>query len=267
MLRRQFVLVVIILTNFSIGSTQSLGDFAREERARRAAFVAEAVPVKAPVKPDVPPAKPDVSESLLTEAVRVSGARRQLQETIETFRPSLAGEKQPDDLSAKEYQAIINEALELDRLTQVMERSVSETVNDNMLTNIVRWYASPLGRKIASAEVNAYSPDTPARFQRYSGIFHEKAPTANRQELIESIGAAGLGVPRPSVDVDNDTWLLFLYDSLSEPELADYMVFLNSPSATAFNSAIWNGIDAAFGDAAQHFQQKLAEKNISASAR
>jgi hypothetical protein len=189
-----------------------------------------------------------------------------LQETIETFRPSLAGEKRPDDVSPKEYQQIINEALELDRLTQVMERSVSETVNDNTLTNIVRWYASSLGRKIASAEVNAYGQDTPARFQRYSAMLHEKAPTAVRQELVESIGAAGLGVPRPSVDVDNDVWLLFVYDSLSEPELAGYMAFLNSPSAATFNSAIWNGIDAAFGEAAQHFQQKLAEKS-SAMAR
>jgi len=295
MLRRQFVLVVLILANVSVGFTQSLGDFAREERARRNDFAAKAVPVKAPAKLDVAPAKPEVSpakpeipaakpdvspakpeippansnlpEALITEAVRVSGARRQLLETIETFRPSLTAEKRPDDVSPKEYQQVINEVLELDHLTKVMERAASETINDDTLTNIVRWYASSLGRKIATAEVNAYSPDMPARFQRYSAMLHKKAPTASRQELVESIGAAGLGIPRPPVDVDNDTWLLFAYDSLSEPELAGYLAYLNSPSATAFNSAIWNGIDAAFGDAAQHFQQKLAEKKSNASAR
>src|SRR5262249_997640 len=162
--------------------------------ARRQSFFAKPVPVNTvakpdapPVKPEAPPAKPEtpaanpaVSVALITEAVRVSGARRQLQETIQTFRPSLAAANRPTDLSAKECQQIINEALELDRLNQVMERSVSGTVDDSTLTNIVRWYASPLGRKIASAEINAYSPDTPARFQRYSATLREKEPTANR---------------------------------------------------------------------------------------
>ena len=220
-----------------------------------------------PAKADIPLARPDVSEALITEAVRVSGARRQLRETIATFRPSLAGEKRTDDVSTQEYQQIISEALGLDRLTQVMERSVSETVNDNTLTDIVRWYASSLGRKIATAEVNAYNSDTPARFQRYSAMLQKKEPTANRKELVESIGAAGLGIPRPLVDVDNDPWLLFVYDSLSESDLAGYLVFLNSPSATTFNNAIWDGIDAAFGDAAQHFQQKLAERERSSAVR
>ena len=310
MLRRQFVLVVLILAHFSIGFTQSLGDFAREERARRNDFAGKAVPVKttatpdvSPAKPDVPPAKlempaakpeaptakpeippskpeipapkpdvppakqhitparPNVSEALVTEAVRVSGARRQLKEAIETFRPSLAAEKQPDDVTAKEYRQIIKEALELDRLTQVMEQSVSETVDNKTLTDIVRWYASALGRKIATAEINAYSPDTPALFDGYAMMLQKKAPTTSRRELVEGIGAAGLGVPRPSVDVDNDTWLLFVYDSLSDPELAGYLAFLKAPSADTFNNAVWDGIDAAFGNAAQHFQEMLADKD------
>jgi hypothetical protein len=287
MLKRQSVLIALILANSSIGFTQTLADFAREERARRNVFVAtpRANPPAQPdipatkleastPKPDVPapksdastttPAvstpKPAVSEALITEAVRISGARRQLRDAIETFRPSLAVEKRPNDVSAQEYQQIVNEALGLDRLTQVMEQSVSEAVNDKTLTNIVRWYASSLGKKVATAEGNVYSPDMSARYMHYAATLPAKAPTGNRQELIESIGAAGLGIPRPPVDFDNDTWLSFVYDSLTEPELSSYLAFLNSPSATAFNNAIWIGIDAAFGDAAQHFQQRLVEK-------
>jgi hypothetical protein len=253
MFRRQFVLIALILANFSIGFTQSLGDFARDERARRNSFVTAANPTNTV-------ATSDASETLITEAVRISGAKRELQETLETFRPSLAGEKRPNDVSVQAYQGIINEALGLDRMTQLMERSVSETVNDNTLTNIVRWYGSALGRKIASAERNAYSQEVPARFQRYAAMLQEKAPTANRQELVEGIGASGLGIPRPPVDFDNDSWLVFVYDSLTDVELSGYLAFLNSPSATAFNTAIWTGIDAAFSDAAQHFQERLAEK-------
>jgi hypothetical protein len=195
---------------------------------------------------------------VIIEAVRVSGARRQLLETIETFRPSLAGETRPEEVSAEEYQKIINEALAPEHLTQLLERSVFETVNENTLTKVLRWYGSPLGRKIATAEINSYAPDTAAQFQRFAARLQEKAPAAKRVELVEAIGAADLGVPRTPVDVDNDVWLLFVYDSLSAPELADYLAFLNSPSATEFNTAVWSGIDAAFGDAAQQFQEKLA---------
>jgi hypothetical protein len=284
MLKRQVVLIAVVLANSSIGFTQTLGDFAREERARRNSF-APAASTNVAARPTIPAAKPDVPvvkpvvpaakpvapvvkpkvPDLIIEAVRVSGARRQLLETTETFRPSLA--REGNEVSAQEYQKIINEALAPEHLTQLLERSVFETVKDNTLTNVLRWYGSPLGRKIATVETNSYAPDTAARFQRFAARAQEKAPSASRLELIEGIGAAGLGVPRTPVDVDNDAWLLFVYDSLSGSELADYLSFLNSPSATAFNSAVWNGIDAVFGEAAQEFQQKLADTKSNGSTR
>ena len=60
-------------------------------------------------------------------------------------------------------------------------------------------------------------------------------------------------------------WVLFTYNSLSEAELSDYLTFLKSSSAAAFNNSVWNGIDATFGDAALQFGRKLAEKNRSHS--
>lgn len=245
MLRRHVLLTTLILANFSIGFTQSLGDVARQERARRNSFAAPVVAANAAVRPD---ASKTTVNALVKEAVRVSGARRQLQEAVETFRPSLAGGK------------IVDEALGLDRLTQIMERSVSDGVSENNLTTIVGWYGSPAGRKIAAAQVNAYSEDTPTRLQRYAAQLQEKAPTAGRRELVESIGAAGLGVPRPPLDCENDSWLLFVYDSLSDAELSNYVSFLNSSSATAFSAAIWNGIDAAFADASLQIQGRFADK-------
>jgi hypothetical protein len=261
MLQRQLLLIVFIFINVSIVSAQSLGDFARAERARRKGVVGNGIAA------DIA-AKPSSREALIKEAVRVSGAKRQLEQALETFRPSLAEKKRPDGISAHEYQEIINGVFQLDRMTRVMERSVAEAVNDNTLIEIVRWYGSPLGRKLASAEINANGSNVGARLQHYAFIMQEKPISANRQGLIEGIiSAAGSGFPRPPLDFDESfsaqgtaLWPQFVYDSLSDGELSEYVTFLKSSAATAFDNSVLNGMDATFGDAAQHFEEKLAAK-------
>jgi hypothetical protein len=272
MLHRCLLLIVLILATVSTGFTQTLGDIARAERARReglARSVTSADTATMPVG----------REALMTEALRVSGARRQLEQALETFLPSVANGKVPDGVSAQEYQEIINEVFEVEHLMRVLGKSTSETVNDNTLVGIVQWYRSPLGKKIAMAESNASGPDVPARFQHYVSMLQGNAPSANRQQLVEGISAAGLGIPRPPVDFEKTfrsqgaepvsqgiaQWFLFAYNSLSEAELSAYLTFLKSPSATAFINSVWNGMDATFADAAQHVARKLAEKKRSQS--
>src|SRR6266699_3350251 len=117
MLQRQLLLIVFIFIYVSIVSAQSLGDFARAERARRKGFVGNGIAADIAVKPSS-------REALIKEAVRVSGTKRQLEQALETFRPSLAEKKRPDGISAHEYQEIINGVFQLDRMTRVMEYSV-----------------------------------------------------------------------------------------------------------------------------------------------
>src|SRR5207302_4355425 len=108
----------------------------------------------------------------------------------------------PDGISTQEYRQITKDVFEVEHLMQVMEKSISGRVDDKTLVDIVRWYRSPLGKKIAAAEINTNGPDAPARFQRYASMLESNAASANRQQLLNGISAAGLGVPRPPADFE-----------------------------------------------------------------
>jgi hypothetical protein len=260
MLQRQLLLIVLIVGNVSLGIPQSLGDFARAERARRKGFTGN--------RPNKNPTGNSATrEGLIKEAVRVSGARRQLEQALESFRPSPDNEKRTDGISAQEYQQAVNEVFQMDRLIRGMEQSVPESVQDSTLTEVIRFYGSPLGRKISAAEISANGPDTATQFQRYAGTMPEKSVAANHQELVEGISAAGLGIPRPPRDAaktldgrGNGLWFQFVYNSFTDAELSSYLTFLKSPAASAFNNSMWAGMDATLGDAAQRLAQRLAEK-------
>ena len=260
MLQRQLLLVVIlIIGNVSFGLTQSLGDFARAERARRKGFAGN--------RPADTSAKSPTRDALIKEAVRVSGAKRQLEQAVETFRPSLGDERAAEGFSPQEYQQAINEVFKLDRLIRGVEQSVPESVQDSTLAEVVRFYGSPLGRKIAATEADANVAGATARFQYYASTTAEKSVSVNRQELVEAISAAGLGIPRPPREAGKTVeargtgiWFQFIYESLTDVELSSYLTFLKSPAATEFNNAMWSGMDATLGDAAQRLAQRLSEK-------
>ena len=135
------------------------------------------------------------------------------------------------------------------------------------MTEVIRFYGSSLGRRISAAEIGANSPDQAAQFQRYASATHEKPASTSRQESVDGISAAGLGIPRPPRDSQkildaqgSGLWLQFVYNPFSDAELSSYLAFLKSPAATEFNNAMWNAMDAALSDAAQRLAQKLAEK-------
>jgi hypothetical protein len=260
MLSRQFLLIVLLFGNISSGFSQNLGDFARAERARRKGFTGN------PARMDAG-AKASARAGLIKEALRVSGAKRQLEQALETFRPSLMDQKQTNGIPAQEYQQAINEVFQLDRLIRGMEQSVPESVSSIMLTEVIQFYGSSLGRRITAAEIGANSPDQAAQFQRYASATHEKAASTSRQESVDGISAVGLGIPRPPQDArkildaqGSGLWLQFVYNSFSDAELSSYLTFLKSPAATEFNNATWNAMDASLSDAAQRLAQKLAEK-------
>jgi hypothetical protein len=260
MLQRQLLLIALILGNVSLGIPQSLGDFARAERARRKGFTGN--------RPNRNPAANTATrEGLIKEAVRVSGARRQLEQALETFRPSSPNEKRPDGISAQEYQQAVNEAFQMDRLIRGMEQSVPESVKDSTLTEVIRFYGSPLGRKVSGAEISAIGPETATQFQRYAATLPEKSVSAVRQEVVEGVSAAGLGIPRPPSDAAKTLdargpglWFQFVYNSFTDGELSSYLNFLKSPAAVEFNNSMWTGMDATLGDAAQRLAQRLSEK-------
>jgi hypothetical protein len=259
MLKRQLLLIVVlILGNVSMGLTQSLGDFARAERARRKGFVGNRPTVDTPKS---------ARNGLIKEAVRVSGARRQLEQALETFRPSPGGEKRTDGVSAEEYQRAVAEVFQTDRLIRGMEQSVPESVKDNTLAEVVRFYGSPLGRRLSAAEISANLPEATGQFQRYAATTQDKPGSANRQEMVDVISAIGLGIPRPARDVakvlearGTGLWFQFVYESFSDAEISSYLMFLKSPASTEFNNSMWNGMDAALGEAAQRLAQRLSEK-------
>jgi hypothetical protein len=267
MLYGRLLLILFVLMHVSTGFAQTVADVARSERARRQGLTKSVLSANIPVK------LVD-REALMKEALGASGARRQVEHVVKTSLPSASNGQLPDGISAQEYRQITSEVFDVEHLMQMMEKSISGGIDDKTLADMLRWYRSPLGKKIAAAEINANSPDTSTRLQRYLLTLETNLPSDNRQQLINGISAAGLGVPRPPADfekipgveatnsVSDETalWFLFAYNSLSEAELSEYLTFLKSGSAVAFNNSVWNGIDATFGDAAQQFGRKLAEK-------
>ena len=259
MLQRQLLLIALIVGNVSLGIPQSLGDFARAERARRAGFTGN--------RPNKNPStKTATREGLIKETVRVSGARRQLEQALETFRPSSPNEKRTDGISEQQYQQIVDGVFQLDRLIRGMEQSVPESVQDRTLTEVIRFYGSALGRKISAAEISANGADTATQFQRYAATLPEKSAPAPRQELVEGISAAALGIPRPPSNAaktldarGQGLWFQFVYHSFTDDELLSYLTFLKSPAAMEFNNSMWSGMDATLGDAAQRLAQRLSE--------
>ena len=289
---RRLLLILFVLTNVSTGFSQTLADVARAERARRQGLTKGVTSANTPsantpsantLSANTPSAntaaKPVAREALIKEALGASGARRQVEQVVKTSLPSATNGQLPKDISAQEYRQITSEVFDVDHLMQVMGKSISGRVDDKTLVDILRWYRSPLGKKIATVEINANGPDAPTRLQRYASTLESNAPSANRQQLINGISAAGLGIPRPPADFEKTfeadrtksisdgtaLWFLFAYNTLSEAELSEYLTFLKSASAAAFNNSVWNGIDATFGDAAQQFGRKLAEKKRSHS--
>src|SRR2546428_12226046 len=97
---RCFLLIVVVLADVPIGFTQALGDVARAERARREVLNRRNLS-------DVPatetPAPVVGREELIKEALRVSGAKRQLERLLETSLPSIANGPVPKSVSAQEY--------------------------------------------------------------------------------------------------------------------------------------------------------------------
>jgi len=260
MFKRQLLLIIaLIFGNVSMGHTQNLGDFARAERARRKGFGGN--------RPATVDTAKSARDGLIKEAIRVSGARRQLELALETLRPSPGGEKRTDGVSAEEYQQAVAEAFQTDRLIRGMEQSVPASVQDNTLAEVVRFYGSPLGRRISTAEIGANLPETTGQFQRYAATTQDKSVSASRQETVDVISAIGLGIPHPPRDAAKvletrgpGLWFQFVYESFSDAELSSYLTFLKSPASAAFNNSMWNGMDAALGDAAQRLAQRLSEK-------
>jgi len=259
--------LVLILAAASIEFTQTLGDLARAERARRQLLTRGAASAdKAATLVG--------REALIKEALRVSGARRQVEQVLQSSLPALTSGKLPDGMPPRQYQKVVSDVFDVERLMRLVEKSISDSVADKTLIDIVRWYRSPLGNKIAMAEISGNQPQASARLQQYAAALQSNAPSESRQQLVDAITATALGLPRPASDFDKNfpaqstdaisqgtsLWFLFTYSSLSETELSSYLTFLKSPSVTAFSSAVWSGMDATFSDAAQRFSRRLAEK-------
>ena len=170
---RYFLSFVFILAAASTGFTQTLGDLARAERARR-----ELVAKRS--------ALPDSSatvigrEALIKEALRVSGGKRQLDQLLQTSMTSVKNRKLPEGVSAREYQRIVNEVFNAEQLTRLIEKSIADNVNDKTITDIVRWYRSPLGQKVMTAEINAMDPQASMRLQQFVSTLDANPPSARR---------------------------------------------------------------------------------------
>jgi hypothetical protein len=274
-------LIFILFINVSLCLGQggvTLGDFARQERERRKA-AAEAAHAEALAK-----------ETLLQKAFRLSGAKRQLEQAAE--------HAQDVPKSDRAFNTAMAEAFDPSRLMSRVESVAAAGLNDAILKDVVDWYRSPLGTKIAAAEVEQSSAAAKAELRDFAQTLRDNPPLAARaariRELMERVhavdttidvmlsllkgmqaGAAATGAnfPPPSADderifrsksqtaLDEAIFVstLFTYRLVSDRDLEEYMEYLKSPSATAFLDAFAEGVNASIYDAARQVGTRLGE--------
>jgi hypothetical protein len=289
---RTFLPVFLLSATVSTGFAQTLADVARAERARR-----EAIPPIAAFAD--PGAIPLGREAMLKEAVHVAGARRLLEQVLQSALQSSEVDEKTDAFTKEEFREIIQSAFATDHLMTIFEKFLADSVTDKTLTDVLSWYRSPLGKKIALAELNAQGAAKTPEMQRFAATLTSNPPSSNRMRLVHGLEeqtqaavrtgnallaivmavhkgmtAAGIRIPPPPPDFEDffrtqvtaplrqgmTVWMLYAYRSVSENELLSYQAFMKTPSAVAFNDSIWNAMTASFSEGAQQFGKLVAEK-------
>lgn len=231
-------------------------------------------------------------KKLLDQIIEVSGTRKQLE--------NLLKHSATDD----DFDAILKESYNSDAALKVVRGHFAKKLGDRDLVDVLAWFGSPVGRKIAEAEalpepdkkekMKAFmdreaTPETKerleilARIDRSEGLAEVQRGIASRmiRRVARSIPAdfpdratmlekMDSGVPSlETLRSENAAKSAYTLRDISTAELRDYLRFLQSPAGEHYSSAMVNAAREIFGAVmdklADHFIKKL--KEIAAEAR
>ncbi len=150
-------------------------------------------------------AQAQISEDQAEQLMRLSGQWAQLESMATQMQDGLvqglAGGDKPaaPELAQRVKQAAAS-AFSVERLQAVARRSLAEGVRASLLPELLRWYGSPLARRISQAEVEstAAKAEGDLKQRTQAGMALAQAATPGRQQLllklVEVTRAPSLGV-------------------------------------------------------------------------
>lgn len=132
---------------------------------------------------------------LVEELLEVSGARQQIMTIPKLVRESARQDKRHaslDPLKREKLEVILNESYAPEKFMAEIERSVQAGVTPNELREMIRWYKSPLGRKVSSSETNAFAEDNAAAEAQLAEELTSHPPKAARVNLLKAIDSVAM---------------------------------------------------------------------------
>jgi hypothetical protein len=240
----------------------SLADIARSERDRRQDMEAE-------------------RQRLLKEVLKYTNGDQALGQLSKGFSESadkLFGQFPPEFRDQLKKSAL--EALSVSRLLPVYERSFSTGMDNVTLTAVSDWYKTALGAKIIHIETGENGPPDENFLKRpvspgrstlieeldrqtqnteravaaitslsralITGMLQNSwLPQQTRDAFLSGYEQAFASAMTPRIAASIRTSNLFVYRSLSDEELDEYIAFLSTPSGRKYTRVTWEAMQAA----------------------
>lgn len=150
-------------------------------------------------------AQAQISEDQAEQLMRLSGQWAQLESMATQMQDGLAqglagGEKPAAPELVQRVKVAAASAFKVERMQAVARRSLAESVRASVLPELLRWYESPLARRISQTEVEstAAKADGDLKQRTQAGMALVQAATPERQQLllklVEVTRAPSLGV-------------------------------------------------------------------------
>jgi hypothetical protein len=146
--------------------------------------------------PDAPAAESSV-ERLLDVTGLKHQARLVAAQTRETLRGSFGN---LDDERRRRVDAITDRDFHPDAFYGVLRSEFGRHLNEPWLDEVLAWYASPSGRRIAAAEVRFYATDHRRELEEFVAGLVNNRPSAVRVALLQRLDAAS-GSTEGSLDL------------------------------------------------------------------
>ncbi|AFM27047.1 DUF2059 domain-containing protein [Desulfomonile tiedjei] len=241
----------------------------------------------------------DRTDSLIDQALRISGISGQLDALPKSVLASVPSDVFPDSRSRNETEALLKKNSAQDTLLKILRSSIRDELKQEYLGKVVEFYESSLGKKVARAQENALDPallkniresrkmaasqdDERLELMRrivvaedvygnnqvlvksvIKGLLSGSDPenAANDDRLHEKIGMVekGLGFEKSRIGETAITTIAYTFRHLSDKELENLAVFRESEPDRWFRSRIINGLQIATYELARTLGQALSD--------
>ena len=235
-------------------------------------------------------------DNKLRSLLAQSGFTEQIYQFPNVMKSSIA-QVYEKGLCDEESLNTINQAIELTikpkYINQALLNDLKAKVSERQINKLLKWYSSPLGKKIVQLEINASKPEMYINMKQESDRLFQNGKRVKIAKKIDSISKgtdwavniemqskiamlSALGQiqhknitdslvmiatqleeqkieVRPHVEKSIILWYLYTYQNLTDSELKAYVDFLKTRNAKTFNKEALNSLAYAITQVTERF--------------